>query len=359
MNEYRDKAQDKDWERISELLREADCVPDAPDCRASVMARIARPKPVLRYRWAYATGFAALVIAAIGIAPFLTNSGQRDRVAYSPRTKHSAPALTAKPETKLYALAPRANQPQQTPRSIKHLAHKEPVMMAMAPPSTPTPIARELGVSSDNYARSDRSVAKVTLSDGFDSPAKEISRPLSLGDYKIDSLKSAAATPARRTAVGDPVSTGANANALALDSDAKDTDTVSLSAGYEMAVGNAASAPTARATTGGNFFAYREYGAAPSRPASVGRAYSAVTASGGTAIVGTPIAVAMVTWPSNGQPRDSYNYAYTNRDTATGNTTECRVKRSGNSVEIYMESKPAITDPPVRGSLDHEAVPNV
>lgn len=355
MNEYRDKAQDKDWERISELLRETDCVPDAPDCRASVMARIARPKPVLRYRWAYATGFAALVVAAIGIAPFLTNSGERDRIAYSPRTKHSAPALTAKPQTKLYAQAPEANQPKEAPRNVEHLAHKKPVMMAMAPPPTPESMARKLDVSSYSYARSGRSVAKVSLSDRLDRPAKETSGSLSLGDHAVDSPKSAKATPAKRMAVGSPATTGANANALALDSDAKDTGTVNLSAGYEMAARNAASAPTARATTGGNFFAYREYGAAPSKPASVGR----VTASGGTAIVGTPIAVAMVTWPSNGQPRDSYNYAYTNRDTATGNTTECRVKRSGNSVEIYLESKPAITDPPVRGSLDHEAVPNV
>jgi hypothetical protein len=81
-------------------------------------------------------------------------------------------------------------------------------------------------------------------------------------------------------------------------------------------------------------------------------------ALGGTCSVGTPIALAVVTWPSSNRPRDAYDYAYTSRDASTGKTTECRVKRTGNSVEIYLESKPATVEPPVKGSVEHENVPS-
>ena len=72
-----------------------------------------------------------------------------------------------------------------------------------------------------------------------------------------------------------------------------------------------------------------------------------------------PVAIAIVTWPSQrDQSSDTYSYGYVKRDTATGQTTECRVKRSGDSVEIYMESKPEAEEPPVKGSLEHAAKPN-
>lgn len=72
-----------------------------------------------------------------------------------------------------------------------------------------------------------------------------------------------------------------------------------------------------------------------------------------------PVAIAIVTWPSQAeQDSDTQSYSYTSRDTVTGQTTECRVKRSGNSVEIYMESKPEAEEPPVKGSLEHAAKPN-
>ena len=72
-----------------------------------------------------------------------------------------------------------------------------------------------------------------------------------------------------------------------------------------------------------------------------------------------PVAIAIVTWPSaKDRQTDSYTYGYKDRDIASGKTTECRVKRSGDSVEIYMESKPAAEQPPVKGSVEHETKPS-
>jgi len=73
-----------------------------------------------------------------------------------------------------------------------------------------------------------------------------------------------------------------------------------------------------------------------------------------------PIAIAIVKWPSKEeQDSDTYSYGYTNRDVRTGQTTECRVKRSGDSVEIYMESKPEANTPPMKGSIGYETKPSV
>ena len=352
MNEYRDKAQDKDWEQVSELLHRADCVPDAPDCRSAVMAHIAKPKPVLRYRWAYATGFAALVVAAVGITPFLRDSGQRDRIAYTPTAKLSAPAPTAKPETKSFALAPKAIQQQGAPRSVKRIKHNKPVMMAIAPPTATRMRTRESGLGAEYYARPERPKFKSTAEGKFDAPVASPG-PSSLGDRAMDSPRAAVAAPARRIAPGGSVGSLSMAE-VSPSAAAKDEGVPNYSADNGAVSKSVASATAARATASGSYFAFDASEPAPSRPASASRARPAEHA-----VAGTPVAVAMVAWPSNDSlPGDSYNYAYTNRDTATGTTTECRVKRSGNSVEIYMESKPAVTEPPVKGNLDHEAVPS-
>jgi hypothetical protein len=77
------------------------------------------------------------------------------------------------------------------------------------------------------------------------------------------------------------------------------------------------------------------------------------------AIKDRPVAIAIVTWPSETQrPSDTYSYGYTDRDVRTGQITECRVTRSGDSVEIYMESKPEAKQPPVKGSIGYEPKPS-
>lgn len=224
--------EDQDWERVSELLRESDCVPDAPDCRSAVSARISRPA---RRSPAWAYGFAVALIAVAGVALLLPRHAPRPHKVEL--VKRQAPA-------------PR-NVVEQIP------AQRE-VVKAV-------PIRRE--------AR----VVKVHRSNTAREP-------------RVLVVKSPVP---RHDDVAEPL---------------PETPVVHI-------------APTA----------------AP--------------------LAERPIAIAIVTWPSANDRRDD-SYSYRHRDTATGQTTECRVKRSGNSVEIYMESKPAADEPPVKGSLDHETKPS-
>lgn len=333
MKEYRDERQDKDWERISGLLKETDCVPEAPDCRAAVMARIARPRPVRRFVWAYGTGFAALLVAAILITPFLRDSGQKDIAAYSPEVKQSTSAPQAEPKTALYSPVPKATSQPQRPHSARRIAKSKPVMMAKADGPAPEALSFEKGVVRADapelhwHDASDHHAA-VSESDKLDEPDDEAKAELSAG-YAHTPSRAADAAIAKRVRGSAPAAPAAAATI---------GDTTART---ELGLGMAAAAPTESTT----FY-------------SLGRLSDASTL-GGNYSVGMPIAVAMVTWPSNNQPIDSYDYAYTDRNTATGTTTECRVKRSGNSVEIHIESRPAVTDPPVRGSLEHETMPNV
>ena len=61
-----------------------------------------------------------------------------------------------------------------------------------------------------------------------------------------------------------------------------------------------------------------------------------------------PVAAVAVTWTSAGSgPDDSYVSIYT--DTETGERTICRVERSADSVNIYLESKPSGEKSPGEG----------
>lgn len=348
MNEYRDQAQDKDWERVSELLHKADCVPEAPDSRAAVMARIARPKPVRRFVWAYAAGLGTLLVAAIGFAPMLMNSGQVDRVAESPRVEHFQPAPKATPGIKapLYAQAP---VPHPAPKSrvrVKHISPRKPVMMANADVSE----ARRL---SGNVERPQLGPYYKAI-----SPAAEAkSGPVHYYD------DGAAKDTPRAEVAGDAVQPDMGTRYKVRATAAKIAN-YSFSAGYgakpparpeKRVLATVEAYPMAPA--GGTAVLARDSFDKTSANALRWPAAAPIVMHDDTDSA-RPVAVAIVTWPSvNNRRADSYSYGYKNRD-ATGQTTECRVKRSGDSVEIYMESKPAVPEPPVKGSLEHETKPS-
>ena len=66
-----------------------------------------------------------------------------------------------------------------------------------------------------------------------------------------------------------------------------------------------------------------------------------------------PVALVMVSFPT-GRREETESYSYTQRNTETGEVTKCSVTRSGNSIEIYLESTPGGEAPPVKGSVDYE-----
>ncbi|MEN6356014.1 MAG: hypothetical protein ABFD83_02890 [Armatimonadota bacterium] len=68
-----------------------------------------------------------------------------------------------------------------------------------------------------------------------------------------------------------------------------------------------------------------------------------------------PVAIVTATWPaSDNQNETSYEYGYVSHNNATGRVEECRVKRSGDNVEIYLESRPETQEPPVKRSEQNE-----
>lgn len=383
MNDYREEQQDKEWERISGVLKAADRVPDAPDCRAAVMARIAKPKPLLRYRWALGTCFAGLILAAIGLRPFVLSPEQGRTITQAPKKHQAAPLVEPKPP--LYASTPKPAQQSEPPRSYaRRIRREKPVMMAMAQPNARARVQSESGAAKGaTSANRDWDDARAYWSlDGQEAePAvAESKRGFEAGSLRADHPSSAPAAPSR--SAGEEVALGVTAST---DTRARNsvgyslTDTaaapISRGLDVEAATANATVPPastdadvTVARSTGGTTVTGRlnrekvlASSAAPIAGDDAGLYFDRMSVAGSAdlRIAETPLAVAMVTWPSAGRPADTYDYAYTNRDTTTGHTTECRVKRSGNSVEIYLESKPPAPAPPVKGSLDYDTTPNV
>ncbi len=218
------------WERMSKLVRDADCVPTPPDCRGKVMTRIAAPRR--RLTWAYA--LAAVLIAVGGFIALL-------------------PRPSSPPEATRMA----KKQAAPTPHIVKQQAAPEQIAKT-------TPVIEHRAVTAQ------------------------------LPRHRCVRRQIVAHAP-KRTVV-EQVKVAQRPPTPAVDQ------------------------PTPPVT--------------PTAP---------------------PVAIAIVTWPSaKAAASDSYSYAYTDRDTATGKTTECQVKRSGDSVHIYMEAKPETKEAPVKGSIDDE-----
>ena len=67
-----------------------------------------------------------------------------------------------------------------------------------------------------------------------------------------------------------------------------------------------------------------------------------------------PVAIVFVTFPS-GETKADVSYEVTTRDVETGEVTECSVNRTGNLLDMHLEStKGEEEKPPVKGCVDHE-----
>lgn len=328
MKDYRNEPQDQEWERIAELLHEADRVPAAPDCRSAVMAHIrqeAQPaakrwrwQPV-RLAWSYGLALTSLVLIGIVAKPLIFRPVEQPRIAATtparpltpdvakPRTPASAPATKERPTTLASAPVSRPDRPAKRPVLPK------PVLVAQNTDGTVTEKLKtvtglKFGVESKDLKAANRSVG-----------------------YSASDL-SAGTTDARSKS--EPAGVVLGDRGRPIDDDLVAARPNIAAAATVRVVGDTASEADRRV--------YAD---------SFDRTRLQPDAS--------PVAVAVVTWPSqDGDAADSYSYGYANRDTATGETTECRVKRAGNSVEIYLESKPGPAEPPVKGSIHHETVPN-
>ncbi len=224
-------------DRVSELLREADCVPQAPDCRAAVMERIRAPRR-RSLAWAYVC--AAIAVAIVGT----------------------------------WALVPCGEQRPAVPKIVKK---------ALVQPKA---IARDVAPDAGRFGAKN----SPGRPDRVKSIAKVMPSHRRHATYAVYAPPKRTAPPKKVVVAPEPV---------------------------VVRVG-----PSVSATN-------------------------------------IPVAIAIVTWPSRAdQQSDSQSYSYTDRDTRTGTTTECRVKRSGDSVEIYMESKPEAKQPPVKGSTGYETKPS-
>ncbi len=345
MSEYHEEAQDKDFERVAELLRASDCVPEAPDCRAAVFARIAKPKPLIRHTWAYGSAL-AVIVAAIGLVPFLLtdDSGQKDSVAPPQKHVQPAPVVTAEqPRMDSLAGAPEAQPPAKKHYVRRRATEEAPVRMAMAVPETsPEPYRR---LSADKPVAPDPAPDNRTMW-ALDKAEPESVEIDSKSDYvlgaRVHSGETAGSPDVAPSSEESPVPAKAKAGS---DFSLRDARRRSEPGRPAPAIASAPAAKILSRTRASN------------EPASAAATWADTTITthrdladsyyrftapaSGLPLAEMPLAVAMVTWPSNTQPSDSYNYAYTDRDPATGNTTECRVKRSGKSVEIHIESRPA------------------
>jgi hypothetical protein len=67
-----------------------------------------------------------------------------------------------------------------------------------------------------------------------------------------------------------------------------------------------------------------------------------------------PVALVLVTFPS-GETKPDTSYEYTDRNAETGEVTKCSVTRTGNQIDIHLETTPGEDkDPPVKGCVDYE-----
>lgn len=71
-----------------------------------------------------------------------------------------------------------------------------------------------------------------------------------------------------------------------------------------------------------------------------------------------PVALVVVTWPSSHDTGD-VSYSYKEVDAETGDSTDCSVTRSGDSIDVRMQSTPGGDKPPVKGCVEHESQNNV
>jgi hypothetical protein len=238
----------EDAKALSGLLAEAGRVPDAPDCRAAVMARISgetrrRAVPA----WAYACAVISMAgVVAAGI------------VSHRPRTPVSAP----------FAARNVGPEPSPAPALAKKIVPQPQQVVVDSTRDVTQPTEKIKSTSVRRHHRPQRRGVRPTETVAFDGTR---SKP------DVGPLAPGPRPPAPNTQLPTP------------------------------------------------------------NPRSVAAVY--------------------VTWPEAGDSGDT-SYQYVERDAQTGERTQCSVKRSGNKVEVYIESTPGGNTPPVKGSIQNESTIN-
>ncbi|MCX6345541.1 MAG: hypothetical protein NT018_10805 [Armatimonadetes bacterium] len=330
----------REAKRIMNAVLSADCVPYAPDCRQAVMARIAPPARRPRFAWAYAgAGLVFAGISALAIVNMFTLTAPTKPIA-----KATAPQLAAKPaiEQPSDNLTREVVKPYAPTFKIKNsksfripVVHNMPKRTNDAPymvaKSSVSPSALTVEVRTSDYSVAAPGTAGHTM---HFSTGAGTSRSAS-----VSSLPSASIAVAK----GDYNFNEADGfTAIKDKAIGADYAVIDRTADSMVASGGAAE--------GALDLKSSLHYAAPAKPI-VGRIRSRADIT-----TERPVAIAVVHWstPVEEDPGNSYSYNYTDKDTETGEVTNCSVKRTGDTVEIRLESEPELKDPSKRGSIYYE-----
>lgn len=334
----------REAKQIMNAVLSADCVPYAPDCRQAVMARIAPPARRPRLAWAYAcAGLAFAGISALAIVNVFTNTAVM---------KATAPQIAAKPviEQPSDIISKDGFKPYAPTFSAKTEAHNKPYRIPVvhkmpkrtndAPymvaklPDSPSAIMREFETA--DY----RVIAPTTA-----GHTMHFSTSADKSDsFAVDSLPGSSVTVAKGNFQFDGADSFAAIKDKAIGADYAKKDMMADStAALDGAVGGlsdmkltASYADTAKPVIGTIF-----------------RSRADITTE-------RPVAIAVVHWSTPvDTPDNSYSYNYSDKDTTTGEVTKCSVKRTGDTVEIRLESEPEIKHPSERGSIYYEILAKV
>lgn len=307
--------------RVANVLIQADCVPQAPDCRRAVMDRIAGQQRVYRPVWAYASAGVALASVLIGgvITTSLVREPGSERVVKTDAPSQHTPAVPAAPAvSRQIQPAPElSNEPRKTDMAVAPDRPVKPAPTAVAKPpnsAQETPelvmMAKAPGTRSvDAYrdALSSFSINMDAVADVPDDPQPG-----------HDTADEHAVAPR----VSGTVATYSTA-------DEEPGVTAKSAVGLRLSAVRSAPAPSEWSTDAADH-AHR------------------------------PVAIAVVSWgPPPAQPEETYSYSYTDEDPHTGHITTCTVERNGDMVYIHLEAKPEEKSPSERGSIGHESITDV
>ncbi|HET6455825.1 MAG TPA: hypothetical protein VFI02_15585 [Armatimonadota bacterium] len=118
---------------FSRLVLSADCVPDSPDCRSAVMARLPKPRSAWRFAWAAVP--MAIVLAAIMLVNSRHQPAPQQVVKQQPVVQQQAPA----PPPVIVPETPKPATIAETPK-VRRVHHRR---AAVRPKRVPPPAPKE------------------------------------------------------------------------------------------------------------------------------------------------------------------------------------------------------------------------
>ncbi len=329
--------------QIMSAVLSADCVPHAPDCRQAVMARIAPPVKRPRLAWAYAcAGLAFAGISALAIVNMFTLTAPTKPIAKAITPKIAAKPAIEQPNDNLTKEGVKLYAPTLGIKNSKSfrisVVHKIPrrtndaSYMVAKLPDSPGAITRDFRTgnyrvivpTTAGHAVYSSSSTKTDSIPGY-MKADEFAADNSFkfhSDNKLDAFKKSVEADG---AMKDNMPNLEEVRAISVDS----LSDMKLETHYDDAaksdVGNRYSSEKRKTTE--------------------------------IATTDRPVAIAVVHWSTPvDTPENSYSYNYSDRDTTTGEVTKCSVTRTGDTVEIRLESEPEIKDPSKRGSINYETL---